>query len=202
MTPDEQALAHLGFLEVDPESDDLLAALLRALMSQLVRPALIALGDETLRPWQAISDPAAAPLWALPHAAQYTGGQMPARQPGESDDAYLARARHEVVYPRGMRRGSAAAVLSAARLHLTGTQTVVFRERFGGDPWLLGVRTRVDETPDPPAVEAAIREVLPAGIVLDFDVRDTRSWDEIRTGYFAWAQVETSNDDWQEVLDR
>lgn len=201
MTPAEQALEHLAYLGYDVESDELLAALVSAFMAPLVRASLVALGDETLRPWQAITDPAAAPLWAMPHAAQYTGGLMPERLEGESDTDYLARARHEVVFPRGMRRGGWAAALAAARRHLTGTRTVLFRERFGGDEWALGVVTRVAETPDPDAVEAAVLEVLPAGVELHYTVRDTKDWEHVRTTYFAWAIVDSDNATWQEVLE-
>lgn len=197
----DRVLSLLGHLRVDPESDAILEGLVSALCGPLERASLVAHGDEGLRPWQAITDPALAPEWALPYAAQWTGGRMPPRRRGESADAYLERARREVVYPRGMRRGSARAVLEVVRDHLAGDRSVIFRERFGGDPWLLMVVTKPSETPDPEVMAAAAQRVVPAGIVLRLENRSTRDWEEVRTTWATWGDVLTDNASWREVLE-
>jgi hypothetical protein len=194
-------MALLEHLRIDPTSALLLERLVGALLSQIERSSLVGHGDETFRPWEVLTDPATAPLWALPYAAQWTGGRMPPRLQGEDDVAYTARARHEVVYPRGMLRGSAATVLQAVREQLTGNREVIFRERFGGDPWLLMIVTRESETSDQDAVHAAAYEVLPAGISLNLEHRNARDWAEIMATWGEWDDVLSDNADWQEVLE-
>ncbi|WP_217913250.1 hypothetical protein [Miltoncostaea marina] len=201
MTAAERALEHLGFLAVDATSDALLAALVGAWMTGFERAGEVAHGDGELPPWRILTDPAVAPLWALPHAAQWTGGRMPPRRGGETDADYLARARREVVYPRGMRRGSALIAVETAREHLTGERSVIFREGHGGDPWLLMLVTRIAETPDADALRAAVAAVLPAGVVLDHEVRDARDWQLVADTWPDWAAVEAANPTWQQVLE-
>lgn len=200
-TPAERVLSQLRFL-ADPDGapDPLLAGLVEALMTTLDRPALVAHGEPGLPPWRALTDPAVAPAWALPFAAQWTGGRMPPRRPGEPSEDYIARARREVVYPLGMRRGSALTAVEAAREHLTGERTIVFREQFAGDPWQLMVVTRVEETPDPDAMRAAVRRVLPAGVLLVAEVRNERDWAGVFEVWASWADVLSDNATWQEVL--
>lgn len=198
MSAAERAWRLLGHLRHDPESDALLLGLVRALTSELERASLVAHGDATLRPWQAITDPVAAPAWALPYAALWTGGRMPRRLPGESEADYIARARHAVIYPRGIRRGSAAIALEAARRHLTGQRRVEFRERWEDDPWSLLVVTYAAETPDPGAVGAAIREVLPAGIVLTHNVLDGQDWQSV-SEIGTWGEVRDEYESWGEL---
>lgn len=176
MTAANRALAFLQHLKIDPESDAILEALTTALASGLERAALVAHGDTTTPPAAAIRDPRYAPLWGLPAAANWTGGTMPARQAGESDDDYLERARIAVVRPRGMRRGSSRSLADTAREHLTGPwddRWVQVTERYDGDEWATLVTTRTDQTPDVAALLAACNapDVLVAGeeVVHAFD---------------------------------
>jgi hypothetical protein len=169
----DRAVGLLEYLRVgDPVADGLLEALVRGLLDPADRLSLVAHGDGTIGPWQAITDPGVAEMWALPTASQWTGGVMPPRAVGETDDAYLPRARAEVVQPRGMRRGSAPALQVAARPHLTGTQTVRVAERLDGDAWQAGVLVLEAELIDLDALVAAVNDpdVITAGMraVVDF----------------------------------
>lgn len=141
----------------DPTSDTLLEAIMSAIADALDRLALVAYGDpdQAIAPGAALNDPAVAPAWALAHAALYTGGTLPARTVGETDTAWLARARHAVVYPTGIRRGSHTAIRLAVEPLLTGTKSVSILDDVGG-PYDLTVRTRTSETPDAAAARAAI----------------------------------------------
>ena len=154
----ERALALLTHrLTGDPEADYLWIALVEGLCSQLEDAGLIAYGSEdgSILPGRALTDPAVAPLKFLPHAAMYTGGTMPPRLMGESDEDYTARARAEVVYPRGIRRGTAAAIRIALQPHLTGEKAIAITDDFGG-PYDILVRTRTAETPDEDAARLAV----------------------------------------------
>ena len=111
------------------------------------------------------------PDWALPWLAQLVGVTIP---PDMSPE--LARAGIRDV--AGWKRGTPNALRAAAGAYLTGDKTVFFRERdpTGADPpYTLEVVTLDDETPDPAAVEAALRRQKPAGIVLFYRV--VTGWD-------------------------
>ena len=168
-------------MRVDADSDAILELLVTAWMTGLERPAVVAYGDGTAGTWQPLNDPLHAPLWALPHAAQWTGGTMPVRQPGETDDAYLARAREEVVRPRGMLRGSRSALATIGRNYLTGTQYISIVEWVDGSPWRLVARVHEDECADPAALVAALNapDTIPAGMHVDVVLSTGQVWDEL-----------------------
>jgi hypothetical protein len=128
-----------------------------------------------------LTDPRVAPIWALAHAGLYTGAILPGRRAGETETAWLARARDAVVYPLGIKRGTHEAVRRAVQPLLTGTKTVVIVDQSGGDPYSLLVRTITSETPDPAAVQLALegdfvsgghRGAIRAELKLDYVVSD------------------------------
>lgn len=119
-------------------------------------------------PLAPILDPDLCPAWALPWLAQLVGVQLPA---GVSESA----ARTLIKDVSGFKRGTPDALRAAAGMFLTGSQTVYFRERDGGDAYRLEVVTRTGETPDPAAVLAALMAQKPGGIVLGY--RTIETWD-------------------------
>jgi hypothetical protein len=123
--------------------------------------------DDTA-PLAPLFDPALCPDWALPWLAQTVGVTLP---PGTPEDA----ARTIITSVGGQARGTPAALRAAAGLFLTGTKTVYFRERDGGDPYVLEVVTLTQETPDPALVLRALLAQKPGGIVLTY--LQTESWD-------------------------
>lgn len=142
----------------DSENDDILDAIIGGLADVAEPPALVAFGDEATgaRGEQVLRDPRYAPIWALAHAAMYTGAALPGRAAGETEAAWLTRARDQAVYPLGIKRGTQEAIRRAVQPLLTGTKAVFITEFVGGDPYQIQVRTIVSETPDPAAVQAAI----------------------------------------------
>lgn len=165
----DRVLSQLSYLLIgDAESDQLLTAIATGLLVPAERLSAIAHGDGVLSTvaWQILTDPRYAPLWALPYAAQWTGGTMPAQMAGETDDAYLARARMAVVRPRGMFRGSARSLLEVGIAYLTGTKTARVVERVNDDPWLVHFIVRPGEVSDSDALTAALNDpgLVPAGM--------------------------------------
>lgn len=163
----DRAVGLLEYLRVDPISDALLEGLVRGLLDPAERLSLVAHGDGgAIAPWQIITDPSVAQLWSLPHASQWTGGVPPRRAAGETDDDYLARARAEVVSPRGMRRGSSPALAATAQPYLTGTKTVRIAQRLGGSVWEVGVLVFEAEVIDIDELTAAVNDpdVITAGM--------------------------------------
>lgn len=199
----DDVLRFLEHLLIDPASDRLLRALGRALVAGMGRIHLVAHGNDVMRPWQAITDPMAAPEWALGYAAQWTGGELPARLAGEADEDYLERARHEVVYPRGMRRGSYEAVLAAVRNTLTGTRSVQLLERQtapGNAPeWVVRVITYAEETPDPDVTRREALRYAPAGIVMLVGTADGQTYQQLEDNYPTYTAVRDAYDDYEAV---
>jgi hypothetical protein len=186
----DRAFNLLSYLLIDDESDTLLEGLVRGLLEPAERLSIVAHGDgDTLAPWQAITDPAVAPLWGLPAAAQWTGGVMPAQLAGESDDDFLARARAAVVHPRGMLRGSARSLTLIAQGYLTGTKTVTILNQLSGDLWTVGVEVFEAEVTDLDAMTAALNDnaVIIAGMIASVEYKDPDTpWTlaEMENAYF------------------
>lgn len=153
----DRVLAFLAHLYVNPTSDALLEQWTTGLVAQLERAGLIAYGDPDtgIEPTAAIRDPRVAPLWALPYAAQWTGGTLPPRLVGQTDADYLEGARLIVVKPQGMRRGSDGAIEDVIRPYLTDTQYVRVFTRVAGDRWENVAATLAAENTDIPATQAA-----------------------------------------------
>ncbi len=164
------ALAH------DPASDTLLEQLVRGLLDPFDRVSEVAHSGEY--PWQILTDPGVAPLWALPFAGLWTGGKMPARFAGESDVDYNARARAELVRPRGMRRGSPQSLKSLAQSYLTGSKTVVFAQRIGGNLYDHAVYVNASECPSTADLADALNQpdVIPAGHKIQVLTLTPGSW--------------------------
>jgi len=142
----------------DDENNLILDAVCDGIGDAMERLGVVAFGDPEngIPVGRALTDPSVAPLWALPHAALYTGATpLPGRWAGETDEAYTARARDAAVYPLGPKRGTHEAIRRTAQPLLTGTRQVFIADDYGGDYDIL-VRTIVSETPDPAAVAAAL----------------------------------------------
>lgn len=195
----DATLARVAFLRRDADSDAVLAGLVGGILAVFDRCYLIGHGAPGCDGSRTTTDPSVAPAWALDHAALYTGGTVPARHPGEPEDAHLARARVEITSPTGMRAGSRGAAIAAATMWLTGTRTLIFRETWQGSIWRVMLVTRPAETPDPAAVRAAVEATLPAGVRLIHEVRDEADWQQILDTYGAWSAVKAQNTTWTEV---
>lgn len=150
-------LAH-RYVDGDTENNAILDAVTDAIGDVAERIGTIAFGDPAngIPAGRVLDDPSVAPLWALPHSALYTGAiPLPGRNAGETDAAYLARARDAAVYPLGIKRGSHEAVRRAVQPLLTGLKQVFIADNYGADYGIL-VRTVLAETPDPTAVRKAL----------------------------------------------
>lgn len=139
--------------------------------------------------WSQVLDIDRCPTAWLPWLAQFPGATV---NPLFSDEDQ----RNQIRVPAGHARGTNAAIAAAAQPYLTGSKTVVFRER---DPvacpswpaYGLTVFTFTDETPDSTTVETVLKSasVKPIGIVLNYEVVDGLDFEAVRTGYTTFAVV-------------
>jgi hypothetical protein len=143
--------------------------------------------------WSIVLDVERAPAAWLPWLGQFVGVTV---------DPVLDEAgqRAQISSLPGTKRGSPGSIAAAAQRYLTGTGTVYLIERHGS-PWRLTVAMLTGEAAADirPQLEAAVRALKPAGIVMavryilgsDYDsLRDTHaSYDEILTLYTDYNDV-------------
>lgn len=148
--------------------------------------------------WSVLMDVNACPIKALPWLAQIAGVEL--------DNTYTeAQKRDQVVTAAGWKRGRPAALMASIQPLLTGTKTVMYRERYNpSDPtvdhaWWLTIRTYSAETPDPAAVLAALKQRKPAGIILDYAAIAGQDWQTVLTNHPAWQDVLDYYSTWSNV---
>lgn len=142
--------------------------------------------------WGKVLDPDVAPEDWLPWLAQFGGVRV-------KEGLALPEQRARIKALAGMRRGTPSAIVGAAQQYLTDSKTVFLIERHGS-AWRLTVATLADETPDPGAVERAVREQKPAGIVLTVQTVEGGDFDSLRDTHASFDEVTDLYADFNEVL--
>ncbi len=142
--------------------------------------------------WSALLDLSRCPDEALPWLGQFVGVRVPVG--ATPDQMRTAIAGHS-----GWERGTPAAMRSAIGATLTGTKTVVFRERDGGNAYHLGVVTYTDETPDQAATNRALMASKPAGLSVTYNMLAGQDWQLVKDGYATWTAVKTRYATWSDV---
>lgn len=150
--------------------------------------------------WSALVDVDRCPTYALPWLAQLAGVSLLPIAAGETEEAWDASMRERIRRADARSRGRPDAIRAAAERQLTGTKWLIFNER-AGDPYVLGVATRLDETPDQAAVQRAIREQKPAGIVLNYLAVDGQTYDLLALAHDDYDAVQAAYPDYDAVRD-
>jgi hypothetical protein len=132
--------------------------------------------------WSSVMDLARCPDAWLPWLAQFPGVSVVA-------GTTPAEMRARILSTDGFRRGSPAAIRAATQATLTGSRTVYEAERFGGNAYVLAIRTITGETPNAAATRAAIIAQKPAGIRLDYTTVVGQTYDLVRVNYATYADV-------------
>ena len=151
---------------------------------------------ELLSDWEAVFDVDRCPPVALPYLGQFVGARLIIGSSVESQ-------REQIRRPSRQDRGKLQTIIDAVKPLLTGTKAVVVRERSGlggtDNAWRLTVITLTNETPNPAAVEAAIRSVKPGGIVLAYSHTLGQDWQSVKTRHVTWAAVKAGKHTWSVV---
>lgn len=187
-------------------SDDLVAALepwitsaledyARALGTMFAEVELYSEDEENLEGWEILLDPDSCPAAALPYLAQYVGERLPI---GIEERA----AREWIKDAPNQRRGTVESIFFAAQRKLTGDRAVSLRERMepGGEHEdHIEVVTYTAQTPNAGEVLNELLKVVPADIVLNYNVlagqqwsdvdRESASWEAVRARYATWGDV-------------
>lgn len=149
--------------------------------------------------WSQLLDINRAPNAALGWLGQFVGVPL---QQGLTD----AQQRARILSVGGWNRGTIGSMVAAAQQYLTGTQTVVVRERDASvtpaDPaYGLTVITRTSETPDSAKVLAALLTQKPAGIILNYQTLTGTDYQGLFTTYADYQAIFTTYTTYEGVLD-
>jgi hypothetical protein len=147
-------------------------------------------GDQGQPGWSIIVDPDRVPIEAIPWLALITGTtlQLQGKQAGESDTEYVDRLRQQVADANNLKRGTIGSIIGAAKATLTGTQTVLYRERDGG-AYNLTILTIDSETPDTTLTLNEIEKKTPAGLILDYAAVSSFIYLMVHTDYAAYTDL-------------
>jgi len=150
-------------------------------------------GTEDEPGWRILFDPDNIPASGLAWQAQMIGVQL--------DTGWTTQQKRDAIKARlGWQRGTPQAMRDAAALYLTGSKSVIFRERFP-DAYSVAILVQTSETPDPAKAEAAVRAQKPAGIILTFTVLDGRDYQELFVTHATYQLVFTDYATYQELIE-
>ena len=173
---------------------------IRAIMVMTEQVELFADDQDDGTPgWSIMLDPDTCPVYGLPYLAQWVGERLPAGLSEADARAWIKAAPNQW-------RGTPYSIVRAAQRWLTGPRYVQIRERSKldgtSDPDWIAVQTFTSQTPDPDRVLDELRKVVPADIMLDYQVTVGATWQDIAIAYDTWADVLASLPTWADVAGR
>lgn len=172
----EEAYAAMGAWAAEDARLDYPLLRFIAATADLLDPIEALVRDRDDQPgWAIVFDPDTAPLEFLDWMGQFLGVTPVLGLPAEAR-------RLRIRETAGFQRGTRASIEGAARQYLTGNRQVLVYEREGS-PYRLTVRTYETETPNAPAVRAALMAAKPAGLVLTYEVASGGTYAELATAY-------------------
>lgn len=142
--------------------------------------------------WSSIMDVNRAPAAYLDWLAQFAGVRM---TPGLLEEGKRSRIRST----DGFRRGSPAAIRAAPAPFLTGNKVVFVTERQGS-AYRFAVATIDTETPNPAAVERALRDQKPAGLIMTYSVITQGTYLQLRDTHASYGVLKTVYPQYTDVL--
>lgn len=170
-TAEELFEALVPWNQVDEVNDWHLLKFCEAITADLHAINTIVRDTEERSGWSLVMDADNTPIEYLPWLAQFAGVRVNAEL-SEADQ------RRQVKEVEGFKRGTVASLIAAAQPYLTGTKSVIVNER-DTSAYHFTVRTFTAETPDGSKVLAALQAQKPAGLVMDYEIADGLTWDEI-----------------------
>lgn len=136
--------------------------------------ALVRSDDEGNEGWTAFADPDRCPDGYLRTLAQWAGIRWPNRL-GTDDLRELIGGKGS-----GLWRGTRSALIAAVRRYMTEGGSLYFEERADGDPYRVRIFTYGYDTVDEAAIRTELLLNLPAGLLLEYQVRVGQTYGMLR----------------------
>lgn len=146
--------------------------------------------------WSAFADPARCPDSFLRTLAQWAGIRWPGRMPLDYLRTLIGGKGS------GLWRGTRSALIAEVRRFLPDRwqNALYFEERADGNPYLLRIFTYSFVDHDEAAVRAALEFAVPAGLMLDYEVRDGQTWGMLNESHTSWGDVRDSYTNWADAF--
>lgn len=150
--------------------------------------------------WASFMDANLCPKYALGWLAQFIGVTL---------DVGLSEAdqRAAIKAAGGWKRGTPAAIEGAVAGYLTGSKSMVFRERYdatgavtGDAPYSFEVVTYTSETPNPTLVQNALNAAKPAGLVVTYNVLAGTDYQTTYTNNANYQAIDTKYATYQDMI--
>lgn len=154
--------------------------------------------------WSVIWNVERCPEWALPWLGMVRGVRFP------QWITSVETKRQWIREVAGQKRGRPASLVEAVAATLTGSKTVVLRERYRAedpdelDPdtaYHIQVRTRSAETPDPAFTARVAEAAKLGGLLLDYEAVDGQDWQQVVDTHATWVDLAAAYPTWQDVVD-
>ncbi len=147
--------------------------------------------DGDLPGWAPIFDPVNSPEW-LDWMGQFVGVIRPV---GINDAGMTTLVQH----PVGFNRGSPAAIEIAIQATLTGTKTVFFNIRAGGNPFSMTIATFTSETPNAQLTLLAIQSQMPAWMQFTYSTITAGTYAELAASHASYTLMEAMHTTYSDV---
>lgn len=172
--------------------------------------------DDEDEGWSALFDVDRCPPYALDYLAQLVGMRLPVGLATSDPATARTLIKEHPNWKRGTyspQHHADSPIVKAAQRLLTGSKTVIVRERDGvngtDDAYRLTVIVYNRETtanagtysrsaPDPAGLYTAIKDVMNPGI-LNLVVRDGQDWQSVKSIHPNWTDVKNKYRSWAEV---
>ena len=147
-------------------------------VAQLVRT-----DDDGNEGWTAFASPARCPESFLYTLSVWAGAPYPRRM--STDDL------RAVIGPRapGVWRGTKSSIIAALQRYVTQGAPIYFEERADGNAYHLRIFTYTNSTLDEAAIRAELLNQIPAGIVVDYEVREGQTYGMLKQHVATYADM-------------
>lgn len=164
-----------------------LANLLSSVGLMLEEVALLVRADDDGNDgWTAFADPLRCPDSFLYTLAVWAGVTYPRRM--SKDDLRQLIGPHAP----GVWRGTKDAILAAVRRYLAPGAPIYFEERADDDAYKIRIFTYTSSTIDEAAIRQELLGAIPAGLILDYQVRVGQTYGMVRDTHPTYADVKAT----------
>ena len=155
--------------------------------------ALVRSGPEGEDGWSAFADPARCPESFLYTLAVWAGVRYPRRM--------VASDLRAIIGPHApsVWRGTKAAILAAVNRYLMEGATVYFEERADGNAYHIRIFTYEAETLDEDALRTELLGAIPAGLILEYELRVGQTYDQLEASVATYDDMLTTFDSYDDV---
>lgn len=144
--------------------------------------------------WSAFTDPYRCPVDFLFTLAQWSGVSYPRRM----SEAAL----RDLIGPHapGLWRGTRDAILAGVRRYLTDVGILYFEERADGDAYHIRIFTYNFDTADEAAIRHELYNLIPAGLIVDYEVRQGQTYAMNLEKHATYADVKAAYVDYAAMV--